>query len=161
MARHGAHEKPGRPQRRRAAVTLLLLAAAGIAFLLAWLFEGNSGPVAATSSRPTATSSPATVTATVPMNADELRAAFITLAVHDRGYGGLLPAEALPSLAQQTCGTVAAGRNADAVWRAAGDLEQQHGLPTAAAWDFVDVAADTYCADLHMLVLSTTAAMAD
>jgi hypothetical protein len=109
---------------------------------------------------PGPTPSPATVT---EPNPDELRAAFIGLAAHDRGHDGVLPPDTLPSLAQQVCTTVAAGRNADAVWQAAGNLEQQDGLPTAAAWDLIDLAATAYCPDLHMLVLvlTTTVAMGD
>jgi hypothetical protein len=95
------------------------------------------------------------------MSADELRAAFVTLAAHDRGYDSVLPADVLPSLAQQICSTVAAGHNAAAVWQAAGDLEQQHGLPPATAWGFIDIAVTTYCPEQHMLVLRTTAAMGD
>jgi hypothetical protein len=163
--RHGAHQKITRPHwLRRAVVALLVLAAAaGIAVLLAPILRRSSDPVAATSSGPTASASasPATVTVTQPMSADELRAAFLALASHDRGYDSVLPADALPPLAQQICSTVAAGNNAAAVWQAAGDLEQQYGLPSAAAWGFIDIAVTTYCPAQHTLVLRTTAAMGD
>jgi hypothetical protein len=170
MTRRAAHEKVTRTHwRRRAAFALLGLAAvAGIGLLLAQNVQRSSGPVtAATSSTATATATPspspapATVTVTRPMSPDELRAAFIALAAHDRGFDGMLPADALPDLARQVCSTVSAGGNADAVWRAAGDLEQQHGMPSAAAWVFVDIAVTTYCPEQHMLVLRTTAAMGD
>jgi hypothetical protein len=165
MTRRGAHEKITRAHwRRRAVVALLVIvAASGIALLLIPVLQRSSGPVAATSSGPSPSPSPSSATVTVPrsMSADELRAAFVTLAVHDRGYDGVLPADALPSLAQQICSTVAAGHNAAAVWQAAGDLEQQHGLPPAPAWGFIDIAVTTYCPQQHMLVLRTTAAMGD
>jgi hypothetical protein len=138
---------------------LVILAIAGIALLLAPVFQGSSSPGAATSARPSP--SPSTVTETKQMSADELRAAYLALAVHDRGYDALLPADALPGLAQQICSTIAAGRNADAVKKAAGDLEQQHGLPPAAAWDFINIAVTTYCPEQHMLVITATAAMGD
>jgi hypothetical protein len=161
MTRRGAHEKITGPRwwRRAVVAVLVIVAASGIALLLAPVFQGSSSPVAATSSG--ASPSPATVTVTRSMSADELRAAFVTLAAHDRGYDSLLPADALPSLAQQICSTIAAGHNAAAVWQAAGDLEQQHGLPPAAAWGFIDIAVTTYCPEQHMLVLRTTAAMGD
>jgi hypothetical protein len=139
----------------------------GIVLLIAQNVQRRSSQVAVTSSTPTATAtagatpSPATVTVTRPMSPDELRAAFITQAARERGYDGMLPADALPNLAQQACSTISAGGNADAVWRAAGDLEQQYGLPSAAAWGFIDIAVTSYCPDQHMLVLRTTAAMGD
>jgi hypothetical protein len=163
MTRRGAHQKSTRPHwRRRAVVTLLVIvAASGVALLLAPVFQRSSSPVAATSSGASPSPSPATVTVTRSMSADDLRAAFVTLAAHDRGYDSLLPADALPSIAQQICSTIAAGHNAAAVWQAAGDLEQQHGLPPSAAWGFIDIAVTTYCPEQHMLVLRTTAAMGD
>jgi hypothetical protein len=100
-----------------------------------------------------------TVTVTAPMSDDQVRAAFITLAAQVRGYA--LPAEQVPALAQQTCATIAAEGDADAVRRAAGDLEQPHGLPVGSAWDFVDVSVTTYCPEHHGQVLRTTAAMGD
>jgi hypothetical protein len=165
MARRGAHMKITGPHWLRRAVLVLLFigAASGIALLVAPAVQRNSGPAATPSSTPPP--SPATVTATAtatqPMSPDELRAAFLALAAHERGYDGVLPADALPSIAQQVCSTVSAGRNAAAVWQAAGDLEQQHGLPSAAAWGFIDIAVTTYCPEQHMLVLRTTAAMGD
>jgi hypothetical protein len=165
--RRGAHQKITRPHRLRRAVVALvvIVAVSGLAVLLAPIFQRSPGPVAATSTGPTASESPspspATVTVTTPMSADELRAAFLALAAHERGYDSILPADALPSLAQQICSTVAAGNNAAAVWQAAGDLEQQYGLPSAAAWGFIDIAVTTYCPAQHMLVLGTTAAMGD
>jgi hypothetical protein len=167
MTRRAAHQKITRPHwlRRAAFALLVLVTAVAIALLVAQNVQRRSGPVAATSSTPsaaaTATPSPATVTVTRPMSPDELRAAFIAQAAHERGYDGMLPADALPNLAQQVCSTISAGGNADAVWRATGDLEQQYGLPSAAAWGFIDVAVTSYCPDQHMLVLRTTAAMGD
>ena len=167
MTRRGAHEEITRPHwwRRAVVALLVIVAASGIALLLAPVFQRSSGPVATTSSgaspSPSPSPSPSTVTVTRSMSADELRAAFVTIAAHDRGYDSVLPADALPSLAQQVCSTVAAGHNAAAVWQAAGDLEQRHGLPPAAAWGFIDIAVTTYCPEQHMLVLRTTAAMGD
>jgi hypothetical protein len=105
--------------------------------------------------------SPATVTVTEQMSPDQLRAAFIALAAHDRGYDAKLSADALPGLARKICGTIAAGGNGAAVWQAAGDLEQQNGLPSDVAWGLIDIAVTTYCPQQHMLVLRTTAAMGD
>jgi Protein of unknown function (DUF732) len=158
MPRRGAHERPTRPHwPRRAAIALVLAAAvAGLAYLLTSISGRDADPVAATTS---ASPSPVTVTVTEPMSDDQVRAAFITLAAQVRGYA--LPAEQVPALAQQTCATIAAEGDADAVWRAAGDLEQPHGLPVGAAWDFVDVSVTTYCPEHHGLVLRTTAAMGD
>jgi hypothetical protein len=165
MKKRAAHAKITTPHVvRRASVALLVLAAAaGVALLLAQNVQWGSSPVAATSSAPAPPPSPATVTATVtrPMNPDELRAAFIAQAAHDRAYDSMLPADALPALAKQVCSTISAGGNADAVWRAAGDLEQQHGMPSTAAWGFIDIAVTSYCPEQHMLVLRTTAAMGD
>jgi hypothetical protein len=167
MTKRAAHAKITSPHVvRRASVALLVLAAAaGMAFLLAQNVRWGSSPVAATSSAPAPPPSPATITATAtvtrPMSPDELRAAFIAQAAHDRAYDSMLPADALPAVAQQVCSTVSAGGNADAVWRAAGDLEQQHGMPSTAAWGFIDIAVTSYCPEQHMLVLRTTAAMGD
>jgi hypothetical protein len=169
MTKRAAHAKITSPHVvRRASVALLVLAAAaGIALLLAQNVQWGSSPVAATSSAPVPPPPPppatitATATVTRPMNPDELRAAFIAQAAHDRAYDSMLPADALPALAQQVCSTISAGGNADAVWRAAGDLEQQHGMPSTAAWGFIDIAVTTYCPEQHMLVLRTTAAMGD
>jgi hypothetical protein len=167
MTKRAAHAKITSPHVvRRASVALLVLAAAaGIALLLAQNVQWGSSPVAATSSAPAPTPSPATITATAtvtrPMSPDELRAAFIAQAAHDRAYDSMLAADALPALAQQICSTISAGGNADAVWRAAGDLEQQHGMPSTAAWGFIDIAVTSYCPEQHMLVLRTTAAMGD
>jgi hypothetical protein len=162
MTRRGAHERPSPPHWPRlvAAVVAVLAAGWGLAVLLSSATGRDAGPVAATTSpSPSPAPSPATVTVTEPMTDDQLRAAFVTLAAQARGYA--LPAEQVPALAQQTCSTVAAGGNADAVWRAAGDLEQPHGLPVGAAWEFVDLAVTTYCPEHHGLVLRTTAAMGD
>lgn len=173
MTKRGAHEKPTRANwlRRGAIALVLILAASGIVLLLSPLFDRSASPVADSSSRPPTAPAPSQssspspsaspVTTTRSMSPDEVRAAFISLAAQDRGYDRLLSGVDLPSLAQQICGIVASGGNADAVWAAAGILEQQNGLPTAAAWDFIDVSANTYCPQWHMLVLTTSAKMGD
>src|SRR3954451_1982807 len=164
MTRRGAHDRPAPPNwPRRAALALLLVAAgSGLVYLLFSALDRARGPVAVSvSPSPSPSPSPVSVTVTAPMSDDQVRDAFITLAAHARGYDGVVAAGQLPDLARQTCSTVAAGANADAVWRAAGDLEQSHGLPVGAAWDFVDIAVTTYCPEHHALVLRTTAAMGD
>ncbi|MGY1624029.1 DUF732 domain-containing protein [Geodermatophilus sp. SYSU D00965] len=161
MTRRGAHERPSQPSwpRRLAAVLAVLALGAGLAYLLTSTTGRDAAPVAASTSPSPPPPSPATVTVTAPMSDDQVRAAFVTLAAQVRGYA--LPAEQVPALAQQTCGTIAAAGDADAVWRAAGDLEQPHGLPVGAAWEFVDLAVTAYCPQHHGLVLRTTAAMGD
>ncbi|SFL81150.1 DUF732 domain-containing protein [Geodermatophilus ruber] len=162
MSRRGAHQRPTTGGWRRRAVVglLLVLAASGIVLLLGPLFDGSPSPGTDSASSPSPAASPETVTVTEPMDPEQLRAEFISQAARDRGWDRALGDAAPASLAQQVCSTIKAGGNSDAVWQAAGDLEER-GLPVDAAWGFVDLAVTTYCPEHHMLVLTTTAAMGD